>query len=242
MFKAFVESWAPRPLLDLYRRVRFLRFSRGGRIHYSQEGEDIILRRLFEGLENGFYIDVGAHHPFRYSNTCLFYKLGWHGINIDPLPSSLDLFNRFRPRDINIMHGVSTKEELMTYYIFNDAAFNTLSDSRAQELIRQENDINLITTTRVRTLRLDRILNDNIDTGRTINFMNIDAEGLDLDVLQSNDWETFRPTFLLVEIHSSSFKDVSRSKINLYLEAVGYEPFCKTVNTVFFRDMSNPSA
>ena len=44
---------------------------------YSQNGEDLILNRLFENKEKGFFIDVGAHHPIRFSNTYLFYKKGW---------------------------------------------------------------------------------------------------------------------------------------------------------------------
>jgi len=47
---------------------------------YSQEGEDMILRRIFERQSTGFYVDVGAHHPKRFSNTYFFYKKGWSGI------------------------------------------------------------------------------------------------------------------------------------------------------------------
>jgi len=67
---------------------------------YSQEGEDMILRRLFEKQLTGFYVDVGAHHPKRFSNTYFFYKQGWHGINIDAMPGSMKLFEKIRPRDI----------------------------------------------------------------------------------------------------------------------------------------------
>lgn len=74
---------------------------------YSQEGEDAILRRLFELTDKGFYIDIGAHHPQRFSNTYFFYLKGWNGINIEPRPGSSQLFNELRPRDINLELGIS---------------------------------------------------------------------------------------------------------------------------------------
>ncbi len=64
---------------------------------WSQEGEDLILYRFFDGKQNGFYVDVGAHHPFRFSNTYRFYRMGWHGINIDASPSTSTLKDLTRP-------------------------------------------------------------------------------------------------------------------------------------------------
>ena len=61
-------------------------------IYFSQEGEDVILRRIFEDQKNGFYIDIGAHHPKRFSNTYYFYDRGWEGINIDATPGSMKFF------------------------------------------------------------------------------------------------------------------------------------------------------
>jgi hypothetical protein len=61
---------------------------------YSQEGEDLIASRLFPNQSTGFYVDIGAHHPTRFSNTYLLYTKGWRGINIDPLPGSKELFDK----------------------------------------------------------------------------------------------------------------------------------------------------
>ena len=74
---------------------------------YSIEGEDRIVRTLlWRKHDKGFYVDVGAHHPFRFSNTYLFYTQGWSGINIDATPGSMKAFNKYRPRDINLEVGV----------------------------------------------------------------------------------------------------------------------------------------
>lgn len=91
----------------------------------------MILRRIFENVENGFYVDVGAHHPKRFSNTFYFYKKGWSGINIDAMPGSMSLFNKIRPRDINIEAAVSNEKEEVIFYIFNEVALNTFEIGRA---------------------------------------------------------------------------------------------------------------
>lgn len=62
--------------------------------HYSQEGEDVILARMFEHQSPGFYVDIGAHHPRRFSNTRLLAEKGWTGINVDPLPGVMKLFGK----------------------------------------------------------------------------------------------------------------------------------------------------
>jgi hypothetical protein len=71
---------------------------------YSQEGEDRVLAHVLDigRRDPGFYVDVGAHHPQRFSNTYAFYLAGWRGLNIEPRPGSLSLFQRLRPRDINL--------------------------------------------------------------------------------------------------------------------------------------------
>ena len=87
---------------------------------YSQNGEDLILNRFLENKEKGFFIDVGAHHPIRFSNTYLFYKKGWSGINIDAMPGSMTKFNKIRPKDINIEKGVGIKNDKLIFYQFNE--------------------------------------------------------------------------------------------------------------------------
>ena len=77
---------------------------------YSQEGEDRILQRLFENQTPGFYVDIGAHHPRRFSNTYIFYKQGWRGINVDATPGSMFLFRVFRKRDINLEIAVDATD------------------------------------------------------------------------------------------------------------------------------------
>ncbi len=92
---------------------------------YSQEGEDMILQRILGDKKHGFYVDVGAHHPRRFSNTYLFYRRGWSGINIEPNPEAMNAFQVDRERDINLQFGIAEHAENLTYYFFDEPALNT---------------------------------------------------------------------------------------------------------------------
>ena len=100
MLKQIVKAILPKYLIEKLIIIKNNYFDGFSLKSYSQEGEDMILRRLFEKQKTGFYVDVGAHHPKRFSNTFFFYKKGWSGINIDAMPNSMRLFDKIRPRDI----------------------------------------------------------------------------------------------------------------------------------------------
>lgn len=227
----------------------FLRYVRSARREweewaaesYSQEGEDMILKRVFEepgiGLkQNGFYIDVGAHHPKRYSNTYLFYKNGWRGINIDAMPSSMEQFREQRPRDINIEMAISRHSGERTFYIFNEPLLNSfdgeLSRSRVSDIYQ------IIEERTIPTRTLKEVLAEALPQGAKIDFLSIDVEGLDMEVLQSNDWEAIRPDYILTECVDLTLTEVINSELYKFLESQNYELLCKTINTVFFKKQS----
>jgi hypothetical protein len=199
---------------------------------YSQEGEDMILKRLFGGQKFGFYVDVGAHHPKRFSNTYYFYKKGWRGINIDAMPGSMIAFDKLRPRDINIERPISDKKQILTYYAFNEPALNTFSKELAVEY---ENGNYFIKFTRdIETTTLEDVLDRNLPKNQDIDFLSVDVEGLDFMVLKSNNFEKYKPKIVLIEILGNSFSEIENNKIADYLRQCGYSIFAKTVNTVFF--------
>ena len=103
---------------------------------YSQEGEDLILKSMFEDRgrgHKGFYVDVGALHPYRLSNTAFFYEKGWSGINIEPTPTAIELFKKHRPRDINLNLGVGNGTAELTFYCFDEPALNSFSKELSEE-------------------------------------------------------------------------------------------------------------
>jgi FkbM family methyltransferase len=200
---------------------------------YSQEGEDMVLYRTFETVKEGFYVDVGAHHPDRFSNTYKFYKQGWRGINIDAMPGSMDPFKITRPRDINLEIPVSDKEEVLPFYIFNEPALNTFSKQVADERSAKP-EYRIEKVVNIKTQTLERILKANLPNGQAIDFLTIDAEGFDFNILRSNNWELYRPKMVLVEI-DDDYVDIQRSEINLFMQQKGYKFYAKTVKTCFFK-------
>lgn len=204
-------------------------------VSYSQEGEDLVLLRFFEQQENGFYVDVGAHHPYRFSNTALLYEKGWRGVNLDPNPGTSILFNRYRPRDLNLELGISSNSEPLDFYVFNEPALNTFDSEVAAEHITG-GKYKLLDKRVVQQKALSEILDEYLPEGQEIDFFTIDVEGLGYDVLASNDWNKYRPKLVLIEVLGDRRLDLLLSMPEAaLLRSNGYELIAKTVNTAFFQ-------
>jgi FkbM family methyltransferase len=202
---------------------------------YAQEGEDMVLARLLEERNQGFYVDVGAHHPKRFSNTYFFYERGWRGINIEPAPDAVAHFEMARPRDINLGLGIAEAAGELTYYVFDEAALNTF-DRKLKEERETTTNYRVVRTTTIRVERLERILQQHLPAGQAIDFMSIDVEGLDLQVLRSNNWKTHRPKFVLAEALDFNLEQAANHPLWMYMHSVRYELVAKTLNTLFYRD------
>jgi FkbM family methyltransferase len=205
---------------------------------YSHEGEDMVLLKHFGGKRDGFYVDVGAHHPVRFSNTYSFYKQGWRGINIDAMPGSMRAFNKVRPRDINVEAAVSDKVEQLQFYVFNVPALNSFSKELADKLT-EGGKYQVVDTLQLKTRRLTEIMDLHLPAGQAIDFLSIDAEGLDVAVLRSLDWKKYRPALVLVELHDFKLQDSAHHPACALLRDAGYELFAKTYSTTFFIDSSS---
>lgn len=206
-----------------------------GRYFYSQAGEDMLLSIYYEGKKHkGFYVDVGAHHPFRFSNTAYFYKRGWHGINIEPTPSLFKAFPRRRRRDINLNVGIGNGEKL-TFYVFNEGALNTFDPALAKERDGSyDGKYKIVDHIEVQTHTLTEILDKHLPAGTPIDFLTIDVEGFDYAVLKSNNWEKYVPEFILVECESS-LDDLSNDDIYKFLHERKYSIVGRTLYTTLFR-------
>lgn len=215
--------------------ISFATWDQWAQRSWAQEGEDLILDRVLSGQKKGFYVDVGAHHPKRFSNTFMFYKRGWRGINIDAMPGSMRAFNKSRPRDINLEFGIGEREGKLPYYVFNEPALNGFSKDLSKNY--QENEFFKIKRViEVNVFPLRKVLNNYLPVGQTIDFMSVDAEGFDFKVLKSNDWKKYRAKFVLVEILNGSLHDIEQSDIGQYMRHLGYIVYAKCINTVFFKD------
>ncbi len=239
MIIKIIKKTTPTFVKNFLRRIhQFLTYDKWANQSYSQEGEDMVLKRIFEQKEKGFYVDIGAHHPKRYSNTYIFYKNGWRGINIDAMPESMKLFNKIRPRDTNLEIGIADKEGKLKYYIFNEKALNSFSEELAKKINTENNSYHIKKTINIDVKPLDKILDKYLGEQK-IDFLNVDVEGFDLEVLKSNNWSKYRPKIILIEILNSSLDNINEHPIKKFMEKINYKIFAKQVNTVFFKDINN---
>lgn len=235
--KHIIKTLTPNSLKIIYEsdiRKRYEEKYKYINLSFAQEGEDLILNRFFKNKQIGFFVDVGAHHPIRFSNTYKFYLMGWRGINIDAMPGSMKSFNEIRPGDINLEIPVSESSDTLTYYIFNEPALNTFSKTEA---LRKDglNNYKIIDGKKLKTQRLDSILDKYLPKNQQIDFFTIDVEGMDFFVLKSNNWEKYSPNMVLVEDLQSDFESVFSADLYFFMKTKGYKFVARTYNTLFFK-------
>lgn len=230
-----LKQFAPSSIARLAHSIGSELLCRHARVSYSQEGEDMILRRIFEHRQTGYYVDVGAHHPKRFSNTYGFYRRGWKGINIDAMPGSMRKFRTWRPHDINLEIPIGSTGAARTYYVFNETALNGFDRILSEQRDAKDNAYKIVDRIPLRTRSLASVLDEFLPPDTGIDFLSIDVEGLDLEVLMSNDWKRYRPTVVLVEALGSRLSEVSSSATARLLLKQGYGLYAKAVNTVIFK-------
>ena len=175
--------------------------------HYAEFAEDIMVNRILKNFNEGFYLDVGAYHPYKGSLTQNLYRRGWRGMNLDISKSSIDLFNLARPKDININCGVSDFNG-ETYYYENSPI------NQQNSLISQNEKQKKI---RIQCYQLNEVLKlKNIEK---VDYINIDTEGNELKVLTGIDFNKINPFLFTVEDNSFDLKiDNKKKKINFLKE------------------------
>lgn len=197
---------------------------------FSQEGEDMILSQLCYGIENGLFIDIGAYHPIKYSNTYKFYLHGWRGINIDAMPNSMLEFIKLRPRDTNLEIGISDKSQVLNYYIFKESGLNTFSEIAANKYMISGHQMDKRIS--IKTETLSEVLERYLSNNSIINFMSIDTEGYELEVLLSNNWSKFRPEIVVIE----SLQNGNKDQIDDFMFKRDYRLVSQTPNNLFYTD------
>ena len=196
---------------------------------YSQFQEDLLLDELLGRKENGFYVDIGANHPEVLSNTKRFYDRGWHGINVEPLTENYRLFEQQRQRDINLNVGVGGTVGEMVFYQCSKRG-GAYSGFDKSKVLRYATEEEIVTRT-IPVLTLSEVLSKYTEEGTLIDFLSVDVEGLELQVLNGNDWTTYRPHLIIIE-----FGDCGTSIVE-FLEARGYcYVFSNGINGVFVAD------
>lgn len=163
-------------------------------ISYAQNFEDVVLARAFPSAEPGFYVDIGAMDPELHSVTKHFYDLGWHGVNVEPTPGFHDRLLRARPRDVNLCAAVGLNREIREFHDSGGHGISTFSPDLAQHFrtLRYSFETRYVQVMPLREI-FERYCPPQVD------FLKIDVEGSEQEVLESGDWAVFRPRIVLVE-------------------------------------------
>jgi FkbM family methyltransferase len=164
-------------------------------ISYGQDHEDVILQRAFPGGMIGTYIDVGANDPVIDSVTKHFYERGWSGINIEPIPHLYDRLRADRPRDINLNVGLANAEGRLTFHESPEKpGWSTFSAALADEYRRSGHELR---RREIPVTTLASVCEEHL--AGPIDFLKVDVEGFEREVLEGADFRRWRPRVVLVE-------------------------------------------
>jgi len=203
---------------------------RFGEQHYASCAEDVVVRTIFKflGKDTFSYIDIGANDPYISSNTAYLYTIGCRGICVEPNPDLIDMLKENRPDDVVLNIGIATKAGVLSYYMFENNIYNTFSESAAD--FREKSKIKLVNVIKVPVKTLVQII-DEYSGGICPEFLQIDIEGYDYDVLRSFDFAKSSPVVICVEAG-----DWNRKEMSEMLDSKDFFPFHKTVaNTIYLR-------
>ena len=191
---------------------------------YSQFQEDIFIQNFFSNTKSGVYVDIGCYHPIKYSNTAKLYSNSWRGYNIDINKTSIDLFKIARPNDYNFNICLDTESGKKIPY-YRNGLFSAINSLDKKHLINfsQENIIEDF----VFTEKFDNLVNEKFD------FLNIDCEGYDFEILKLIDLNKYNPTMICIEIHNENDRS-----IHDYLKRCNYEFITNFSVSYIFRNLN----
>ncbi len=189
-------------------------------VSYAQNGEDVVLNRLFRGRASGCYIDVGAGHPLLDSVTKHFYELGWHGLNVEPNPQLCALLAGERPRDVNVAVAVGETAGTATLHLHHNPGLWGLATLEEREVARNPG---LTGALEVEVTTLATLVRDRL-AGEAVDFLKVDVEGHEASVLRGADWSEMRPRVVLVEAIRPGSTEHSHGEWEPLLLDAGYRP------------------
>jgi FkbM family methyltransferase len=244
---SLVAAWraaAPRPLRDAIARTRVRLNPAAGATYYSGHGEDALIVGWFRhfGVDpaKARYLDIGAAHPIRLSNTYMLYRLGARGVLVEPDPDQAQALRRARPNDVVIDAGMAFDERRRaSLFRLTSPVYNTFSRERAERIVavsrswtpdqRQE----IRDAVEVPLIPVNEVIAGNFATGEAPNVVSIDVEGVDLPILRSLDTDLLSrdpevPCFICIEAGDPL------EEVNPILDPMGFELTARTPDNWLF--------
>ncbi len=233
----YLARYGPRLFIKFALGEAYARFWRRPILRsFSQNDEDGILDRLTGYKKRGFYVDVGAYDPYRFSNTMRFYLRGWRGINIEPDFERWSRLRNIRKRDINLNIGIANQKGSLTYFRIDPATLSTFEPRQAEAYTKQ--GFAILARVNVPVFPLVEVFRKYAKNKR-IDFMSVDVEGWERQVLSSNDWKRFRPHFVCIESadYSKTKKgEAGYRRIGTFFGKIGYEKIFDNGLNSFYKD------
>ena len=208
------------------------------RVSYAQCGEDLVLQTLLGNKRDGFYVDIGAHDPNQISVTKAFYEIGWKGVNIDANPRKMDLLKEFRTRDFNLNYACGQKPEY-EFYVMSSSAMSTAETEQATKLV-QEGSVEIREIVRIPGITLHEVLQQYCN--QEVDLLNVDTEGMDLEVLRSAKFESIAhakwPAWICLENALPLSKTLKLESVT-YLLSLNFEIYCVLPHSLILRRPQN---
>lgn len=210
--------------------------SGGLKLHTGQWAEDVLTRKLL--AKKGVYLDLGAYHPFKHSNTAGLWLKGWSGANVDANPNSIRLFEKIRNKDINIWAAVLPSEQIPK----NNEIILSVPDTRDNrhgisakgscqpEIIHARGMKEKISVPAYSVAGILQKTNFN-----NIDYLNIDIEGMDEAVLKEFDFDKYRPFIVTCEDYANNIHELVCSGISTFMLSKGYEFVARAGLTSIFK-------
>lgn len=197
------------------------------------------------GIQHPSYLDIGANEPRRGSNTYRFYSRGSSGVLVEPNPLLVAKLSRKRRRDSIVNAGVQFNELTEADFFQFSSKFSGLGTFSKEDAdywgkvgTKEHGKIQYERVLKIPLISLSTLLHQHFSS-RPLNFVSVDVEGLDLQILNTFDFDAFRPEAFCVETMSydDQHKTFKRTDLTAFMQSKSYMVFADTrVNTIFARN------
>ncbi|MEO9209867.1 MAG: FkbM family methyltransferase [Ginsengibacter sp.] len=216
-------------LTSYLKKIKRITIGAKSKKSYSQCGEDLIVQYIFSlrGIEKPSYLDIGANDPYTLSNTALFYHKGSRGINIEANPELAIQFKTLRRGDINLNIGIGDKEDELDFYVMKDNTLSTFSKLECDQMVNSGKE--LASVEKIKLTTISKVI-QLYHQGIFPDFLSLDVEGMDFDILRSIDFTQSLPKVICVEAAEYSFNGSGERKNELidFLLSKNYYEYANT--------------